>query len=188
MKQLQERIRRDAVYLGDGIVKVDTFLNHQIDPALMEAIGEALAEPWHREGITRVVTAEVSGIPPALMTARRLKIPVIYARKGEPVTMGEDCLRETVHSRTGGTSVTLKIARHLLGQRDRVLLIDDFLARGATLRGLAAMVHRSGARLCGIGCAVEKPFEGGRSVLEDLQVPIHTLARIEIRDEQVVVT
>lgn len=188
MKQLQDRIRRDAVYLGDGIVKVDTFLNHQIDPELMAVVGETLAEPWVGKGITRVVTAEVSGIPPALATARRLGVPVIYARKGEPVTMGEDCLRETVHSRTGGKNVTLKIARYLLGPADRVLLVDDFLARGATLRGLSAMVHRSGAELCGIGCVVEKPFEGGRALLEDLQVPIHTLARIEVRDEQLVVS
>ena len=188
MKQLHDRIRRDAVYLGDGIVKVDTFLNHQIDPVLMDAIGDHIATQFQEAGISKIVTAEVSGIPPALAVGRVLQIPVVYARKGEPVTMGEDCLRETVHSRTGGKDVTLKIARHLLGPHDRVLLVDDFLARGATLRGMATMVARSGAKLCGIVCVVEKPFEGGRARLEDLNVPIMSLARIQVEKDQVVVS
>lgn len=188
MKLLHERIQKDAVYLGDGIVKVDSFLNHQIDPMLMDAIGDEIAMQFREAGATKIVTAEVSGIPPALAVGRHLNLPVVYARKGEPVTMGEDCLRETVHSRTGGKEVSLKIARYLLSPTDRVLIVDDFLARGATLRGLSSLILRSGAEICGIACVLEKPFEGGRSRLEELNVPIVSLARLQVVDDRVVVS
>lgn len=187
MKELQDRIRRDAHYLGKGIVKVDTFLNHQIDPQLLEAIGLHIAESHRGQGITRVLTAEVSGIPPALSTARHLGVPLVYARKGEPITLGEDCLRETVMSRTGGHPVVLKISRTLLSAQDRILIVDDFLARGATLRGLANLVQTVGATLQAIVCVVEKPFEGGRQALADLAIPITSLARIQVENDQILV-
>lgn len=183
MDRLQDRIRRDAVYLGNGIVKVGGFLNHQIDTELMDHIGKHLAEKHACLGITKILTAEVSGIPPAMATASCLKVPVVYARKGTPVTL-RDYYSETVMSRTGGTEVVLKVDRLLLSAEDRILIVDDFLARGATLLGLCKIVQASGAQLCAVECVVEKPFEGGRKLLEELNVPIGSLARIEVVDDK----
>lgn len=187
MKILQDRIRQQAVYMGNGIVKVGRFLNHQIDPELMNTIGQELAHQHRQNGITKILTAEVSGIPPALTTAIHLGVPMVYARKGSPITLG-DAYRETVMSRTGGQEVVLKVDRQLLSPEDRILIVDDFLARGATLLGLCKIVRASSARLVAVECLVEKPFEGGRQLLAEFNVPINSLAKIEIVDEQLLVS
>lgn len=187
MEEVKERIRRDAVYLGNGIVKVGSFLNHQIDPKLANQIGKHVAQRHAEQGITKILTAEVSGIPPALATGIHMNLPVIYARKGEPVTLGE-AYREKVMSRTGGQEVVLKVDRHLLSSTDRVLIVDDFLARGATLAGLCKIVRASGAQLVAVECVVEKPFEGGRKLLAEFDVPIHSLACIEVVNDQLIVS
>ena len=179
MQELVERIRTEGRHVGGGIVKVDGFLNHQVDPALTERMGEQFVERFRDPGpVTRVLTAEASGIPPALATARLLGVPLVYARKRHSALMQDDDFRADAVSRTRGDAVTLRIARRFLAADDRVLIIDDFLASGSTLAALVAIIEQAGAALAGIGCVIEKPQEGGRARLAGRHVPIVTLARI----------
>ncbi len=178
MELLKERIRREGVNMGNGILKVDSFINHQVDPALMLAVGGALAARFAHLGANKIVTVEISGIAPALMTGLALGIPVVYARKTKPVTMHPNTMKASAPSHTKGVMTELMISPEFLGPRDHVLVVDDFLARGETIRALVDLVRKSGATLIGIGAVVEKRFEGGRAALADLNVPIETLAII----------
>ena len=190
MKALIERIRKEAVYIGNGIIKVDGFVNHQIDPALTTAIGREFASLFAQAGVTqvtKVVTAEVSGIAPALATAQALNVPMLYARKHRPIMMANGFYLAEAPSHTKGGVVQLMISPEYLGESDRVLLIDDFLATGSTIEAVVQLVQQSGARLCGIGCVIEKVFEGGREYLADLGVPVITLAKIDLEQDAIVV-
>lgn len=178
MEALKERIRREGRNLGNGILKVDSFLNHQVDPALMLAVGGALAAHFGAMGINKVLTAEISGIAPALTTALALGVPVVYARKTRPVTMPRQVYRETAPSHTKGVDVELLVSPEFLGPGDRVLIIDDFLARGKTIDALVRLAQAAGAEIKGVGVVIEKAFEGGRSELAYLNVPIYSLAVI----------
>jgi xanthine phosphoribosyltransferase len=168
--------------MGHGILKVDSFINHQVDPALMLAVGGALAARFAHLGANKIVTAEISGIAPALTTALALGLPVVYARKSKPVTMHPNAMLAHAPSHTKGVMTELMISPEFLGPRDRVLVIDDFLARGETIRALVELVKKSGATLVAIGAVIEKRFEGGRTALTDLGVPIETLAIITSMD------
>jgi xanthine phosphoribosyltransferase len=182
VQALVERIRREGRNLGRGILKVDGFINHQLDPELTAAMGEEFARRFARagvNGITKIITAEVSGIAPALATGMALGVPVVYARKTRPITMQQGTYQTQAPSHTKGGLVDLIISPEYLLPSDRVLLIDDFLATGKTIEALAALVGQCGAELCGIGCLVEKLFEGGRAHLAHLQVPIISLAVIK---------
>jgi len=182
MELLKQRIQREGVNMGHGILKVDSFINHQVDPALMLAVGGALAARFAHLGANKIVTAEISGIAPALMTGLALGIPVVYARKTKPVTMHPNSMTAHAPSHTKGVMTELMISPEFLGPRDHVLVIDDFLARGETIRALVELVQKSGAALVGIGAVIEKRFEGGRSALTDLGVPIETLAVVTSMD------
>lgn len=182
MKALVERIRAEGRNLGGGILKVDGFINHQLDPALTMAMGKAFAERFARagvHGVTKIITAEVSGIAPALATGLVLNVPVIYARKTKPITMQAGMYHAQAPSHTKGNIVELIVSPEYLLPSDRVLLIDDFLATGKTIAALADLVAQCGATLCGIGSLIEKQFEGGRQRLASLNVPIISLAIIE---------
>ena len=192
MKAIVERIRAEGKNLGRGILKVDSFVNHQLDPALTVEMGEVFASRFAAAGvtgITKIITAEVSGIAPALTTGIAIGVPVIYARKTRPITMPTGYFRAEAPSHTKGGIVDLIVSPEYLDAGDRVLLIDDFLATGLTIDALASLVAECGATLCGIGCIIEKSFEGGRARLAHLGVPIVTLARVESMegDEIVVV-
>ena len=192
MKAIVERIRAEGKNLGRGILKVDSFVNHQLDPALTVEMGQVFASRFAATGvtgITKIITAEVSGIAPALTTGIALGVPVIYARKSRPITMPTGYFRAEAPSHTKGGIVDLIVSPEYLDASDRVLLIDDFLATGLTIDALASLVAECGATLCGIGCIIEKTFEGGRARLAHLGVPIVTLARVESMegDEIVVV-
>ena len=178
MELLKERIRQEGRNLGHGILKVDSFLNHQVDAWLMMLIGKEMARRMGRLGVTKVLTAEISGIAPALMTAWALDIPVVYARKTKPITMPDDAFRELAPSHTKGHHVELMVSPEFLGPDDRVLIIDDFLATGNTINALIRIVRQSGATLVGIGAVIEKSFEGGRAALEELGVPVESLVVI----------
>ena len=178
MEELKQRILRDGKNLGNGILKVDGFINHQVDPALMDACGEELARRFQDVGATKVLTAEISGIAPALTTARHLGLPVVYARKTKPITMPDQVFLTLSPSHTKGRMVELIVSPEYLGQGERVLIIDDFLATGATILGLARLAQTAGSTLVGIGALVEKIFEGGRAALATLGVPIESLACI----------
>lgn len=179
MKALKERILAEGQNLGGGILKVDSFINHQVDPGLMEACGEELAQRFAGIGATKVLTAEISGIAPALTTASQLNLPVVYARKHKPITMPDQVFLTLTPSHTKGRTVELIVSPEYLGARERVLIIDDFLASGQTILGLARLAQAAGAKIVGIGALIEKAFEGGRAALEYLEVPIESLAIIE---------
>ena len=178
MEALKEKIRREGKNLGGGILKVDGFINHQVDPQLMDACGRELARRFKDIGATKVLTAEISGIAPALTTGFHLGLPVVYARKHKPITMPDQVFLTLTPSHTKGRTVELIVSPEYLAGGERVLIIDDFLASGATIQGLARLAQTAGAVIVGIGALVEKTFEGGREVLSKLGVPIESLAMI----------
>jgi len=178
MQLLIDRIKRDGKNLGNGILKVDGFINHQVDPMLMDACGAALAERFANVSATKILTAEISGIAPALMTGKHLGLPVVYARKSKPITMPHEVFLTLAPSHTRGRTVELIISPEYLGNNERILIVDDFLATGQTIMGLVRLTQVAGSSLVGIGTLIEKTFEGGRKLLEQYQVPIESLAAI----------
>lgn len=187
MKLLVDRIKTDGKYLGGGILKVDSFMNHQIDPVLMQSIGEEFARLFEKQKPTRILTAETSGIAPALATGMILKLPIVFARKNKPVTMAGADFREKANSHTKGGVVDLVVSSEYLDKTDRVLIIDDFLATANTIEALVRLVESSGADLVGVGAVIEKSFEGGRSKLAGVEVPVESLAIIErFEDDRII--
>lgn len=178
MHELQLRILTDGKNLGNGILKVDGFINHQVDPMLMDSCGRELASRFERVGATKVLTAEISGIAPALTTAAHLGLPVVYARKTKPVTMPDQIYLTLAPSHTKGRMVDLIVSPEYLGAGERVLIIDDFLATGQTIMGLIRLAEAAGAKVVGVGALIEKSFEGGRQLLVPLGIPIEALAII----------
>ncbi len=186
MKELAERILREGQYLGGGILKVDGFLNHQLDPTLTLDMGRAFHEQFAVAGVTaveKIVTAEVSGIAPALAAGVAFGAPVVYARKKRPITMPATVFETQAPSHTKGEITSLIVSPEYLRRDERVLIIDDFLASGRTVDALAELVVTAGAKLLGIGCVIEKRFEGGWERLEHLGVPLVSLAVITAMDE-----
>ena len=182
MQQLVDRIRSEGRNLGRGILKVDGFVNHQLDPELTMEMGRAFARRFQSagvSGITKIITAEVSGIAPALTCGMVYNVPVVYARKTRPITMAQGVYSAQAPSHTKGGIVELIVSPEYLRPDDHVLLIDDFLATGKTIAALAELVEQCHATLCGIGCIIEKSFEEGRSRLAHLNVPIVSLAVID---------
>ena len=178
MRELQDRILKEGKYLGGGILKVDSFINHQVDPVLMNHCGLVFARRFKDLGATKVLTAEISGIAPALTTALHLQVPVVYARKQKPITMPDQVYLTLTPSHTKGRTVELIVSPEYLAGGEKVLIIDDFLATGATIQGLVRLAQAAGANVVGIGALIEKTFEGGRGVLSYLGVPIESLAII----------
>lgn len=179
MDALKERIAAEGENLGRGILKIDSFLNHQIDADLMWAVGQAIAAEYADAQPTRILTAEVSGIIPAVMTGKAMgNLPVVYARKHKPITMREPVYVDAAPSHTKGGEVHLMVSPEFLSADDRILIVDDFLASGRTIDALARIVDSAGAELVGIAAVVEKIFEGGRGVLAHWQVPIFAAATI----------
>jgi xanthine phosphoribosyltransferase len=189
MERLRQRIIDEGENLGKGILKIDSFLNHQVDAELMEEVGETIARRFRDTKPTRILTAEVSGIVPAVMAAKALgNIPVVYARKHKPITMREPVFIEVAPSHTKGSEVNLMVSPEFLNPEDRILIVDDFLATGRTIEALARIVQNSGASLVGIATVVEKIFEGGRSELAHWQVPITAVATItDMSEGQIIV-
>jgi xanthine phosphoribosyltransferase len=184
MDALKDRIRREGRNLGQGILKVDSFLNHQVDPAFMLAVGGALAAHFGGLGVTKVLTAEISGIAPALTTALALGVRVVYARKTKPITMPAEVYLQSAPSHTKGREVQIMVSPEFLVATDRVLIVDDFLATGATIEALAKIVHQAGATLVGVGAVIEKSFEGGRTRLAALGCPVRSMVVIERMEGQ----
>jgi len=187
VKELEDRILRDGKMLGGGILKVDSFINHQVDPKLMDLCGREFAEFFASVGATKILTAEISGIAPALTTAFHLGLPVVYARKHKPITMPDQVYLTLAPSHTKGRMVELIVSPEYLANGEKVLIIDDFLASGQTILGLVRLAEASGAKVVGIGALIEKLFEGGRDVLNATGVPIYSLACITAMDDDKVV-
>jgi xanthine phosphoribosyltransferase len=176
MQELKDRITKEGKNLGNGILKVDGFINHQVDPILMDACGQEFAHRFRDVGATKVLTAEISGIAPALTTGFHLGLPVVYARKSKPITMPDQVFLTLTPSHTKGRTVELIISPEYLAGGERILIIDDFLASGATILGLVRLAQTAGAVIVAIGALIEKSFEGGRAALAEIDVPIEALA------------
>jgi xanthine phosphoribosyltransferase len=184
---LQQRILAEGKNLGRGILKVDSFVNHQVDPMLMRECAIELARRFKPFQPTKVLTAEISGIGPALMTALELKVSVVYARKHKPITMPDMVFLTTAPSHTKGNDVNLMVSPEYLGSAERVLIIDDFLASGQTILGLMRLAQAAGATVIGVGALIEKTFEGGREALEAAGLKVEALARIvSMTDDRIV--
>jgi xanthine phosphoribosyltransferase len=184
MQELRDRVRSDAICAPGGIVVVNSFLNHQVDPLLMRRIGDEFGKRFKQYGPTKILTAETSGIVPALATAFVLEIPLVFARKQRPVTMVQTpfVARTPTHTK-GGEDVDLYVASEFLQGEDRVLILDDFLATALTIVALCDIVNQSGATLVGIGAVIEKCYQHGRDLLQNVTVPIESLVQISSVDD-----
>ena len=178
MRLLEEKIKNDGKVLSDQVLKVDSFLNHQIDPQLMLEIGKEFARIFEAEGITKIVTIESSGIAPAVMAGLQMNVPVIFARKRKSLTLVDELLSATVHSFTKNETNEISISKKYVNEKDRVLIIDDFLANGEAALGLVDIVQQSGAKVVGIGIVIEKSFQPGARRLKELGLRVESLARI----------
>lgn len=178
MKLLEQRILRDGVIKPGGILKVDNFLNHQIDPALMYEMAMELKRLYKDEGVNKVFTIEASGIAIAIMAAYVFECPMVFAKKSKSKNISDDVYSVEVESFTHGNKNTVVVSKDYLNKGDRVLIVDDFLATGAALMGLKSLVEQAGAEVVGAGIAVEKVFQGGGERLRSQGMRIESLAKI----------
>jgi xanthine phosphoribosyltransferase len=179
VEQLKQKIRSEGIVLSDRVLKVDAFLNHQIDPKLMQAIGQEFARRFRDAGVTKIVTIEASGIAPAVMTGLELGVPVIFARKHQSLTLTDNLLTASVYSFTKQLETTIAIASNHLSPSDRILIIDDFLANGKAAKGLISIIEQAGASIAGLGIVIEKSFQAGRKELEEAGLRVESLARVK---------
>lgn len=184
MELLENRIRRDGKIRDGGILKVDTFLNHQMDVFLFEE----MAKEWHRlyanEGVNKILTIEASGIGIAVFVAKEFECPAIFAKKSKTKNIDGSVFTSKVESFTHGKVYDIIVSKDFLGPDDRVLIIDDFLAKGAALNGLAKLVLDSGATLVGAGIAIEKAFQEGGELIRGRGIRVESLARIASMDPE----
>jgi xanthine phosphoribosyltransferase len=186
VEALKQKIRDEGTVLSEQVLKVDAFLNHQIDPKLMQQIGHEFALRFAGQNITKIVTIEASGIAPAVMAGLELGLPVIFARKYQSLTLKDDLYTSKVFSFTKQTESTLAISAKHLNAKDHVLLIDDFLANGHAARALIDLIGQAGASIAGIGVVIEKSFQRGRAELDAQGYRVESLARIaSLKDGQV---
>ncbi|MDF2073649.1 xanthine phosphoribosyltransferase [Pseudomonas mendocina] len=178
MESLKQKIRSEGIVLSEQVLKVDAFLNHQIDPRLMQEIGHEFAQRFAGQGITKIVTIEASGIAPAVMAGLELGIPVIFARKFQSLTLKDDLLISKVFSFTKQTESTIAISARHLTAADKVLVIDDFLANGHAAKALIDLIQQAGAQIAGIGIVIEKSFQDGRNLLQSEGYRVESLARV----------
>lgn len=180
MKLLIDRIKKDGEGIGTEILKVDSFLNHQVDVELTDKVGEAFAELFKDCGATKILTVEASGIPAAMATARAMgNLPMVFAKKAAPNTMKDGAYAAPVKSFTKGTLSTIRVSKKYLKPEDKILVIDDFLATGEAAIGLLDLVRQSGAKCVGFGAVVEKKWQGGAKRLEDLGYRVESLAIVK---------
>lgn len=176
MEQLQEKILAEGNVLSESVLKVDSFLNHQIDPALMQAIGEEFASRFADEGITKILTIESSGIAPAVMAGLVLGVPVVFARKRKSLTLVDNLYTASVHSFTKNETNDIAVSKAFIGNEDVVLVMDDFLANGQAALGLVDIVEQADAALSGIGIVIEKGFQTGGELLRGRGIRVESLA------------
>lgn len=178
MEKLKERIVQDGQVLNEAVLKVDHFLNHQMDPQLMQAMGDEFARYFRQQGITKIVTIEASGIAPAIFTGLSLGVPVVVAKKNIGLTMTDELVTAEVYSFTKQKTYTISVSKALFSDKEKVLIIDDFLANGQAVLGLLEMCQAMNAEVAGVGIVIEKSFQKGRALLEEKNLDIYSLARI----------
>ncbi len=183
MKLLEERIRKDGTIRGTEVLKVDRFLNHQMDIGLINEIGKEFHRLFADCGVNKILTIEASGIGIACIAAQYFNVPVIFAKKNKTKNIAGDVYTSKVESFTHGKVYDIIVSKEFLGPEDRVLLIDDFLANGSALQGLIHLVRSAGAELVGAGICVEKAFQPGGGLIRSMGVRVESLARVKSMDE-----
>jgi len=184
MDLLKQKILSEGRVIGTEILKVDSFLNHQVDPALMKAIGVEFASLFANQGITKVMTIESSGITPAVFTGLELGVPVIFAKKTASRNLDTETYHAAVHSFTRGGEYIIRVSKRYLSAEDTVLFIDDFLARGRALLGLLEIAGQAGAKVAGAGVVIEKGFQDGGSLIRNMGIRVESLAIIKDMSEE----
>ena len=183
MELLQQRILTDGKLLPGGILKVDSFLNHQMDPLLLQAMAREFKRLFDGEGVSRILTIEASGIAIAILVGLEFSCPVVFAKKSKTKNLSDSLYKAEVPSFTHGNVNTVVVSKDYLQPGDRVLLIDDFLATGAALVGLRELVRQAGGTVVGAGVAIEKVFQGGGNRLREEGLRVESLARIAAMDD-----
>ena len=179
MKELQEKILNEGTAVNETVLKVDGFLNHQVDPVLMHNIGEDFANYFKDRGITKVFTIESSGIAPTVMTALQMNLPMVILKKQQSKILNGEVYQTTVHSFTKVMDYELTLSKNYISSDDKILIIDDFLANGEAALGAVRLVEEAGAKVSGIGIVIEKSFQPGRSKLEEKGYEVYSLARVK---------
>ena len=187
MKFMEDRILKDGQVRPSEILKVDSFLNHQLDVAFLKEIGQAFYDRYKDAGITKIVTVEASGIAIASITALFFNVPVVFAKKAKSKNLDGDLYVSTAHSYTYQRNFNITLSRKFLTSADRVLLIDDFMARGEAMKALISICHTAGAEIAGIGIAIEKGFQGGGDALRAQGYDLTSCAVIDRMDEKALV-
>lgn len=182
MKLLEERIQKDGVVKSEHILKVDSFLNHQIDPMLCAAMGEEFRRLFEKDGVTKVLTIEASGIAIGIEAARAFRVPLVFAKKSKTSNISDDLYTAQVYSFTHGNMNTICVSKSYLNEGDRVLIIDDFLANGEAVKGLISLCEQAGAIVCGAGISVEKGFQPGGEELREAGIHVESLAIVDAMD------
>ena len=183
LKLLEDRIRKDGQVRAGNVLKVDCFLNHQLDVRLLDAIGAEFYRQFKDAGINKILTIEASGIAIACMTARYFDVPVVFAKKAKSKNLDGDVYTSVVHSYTYGRDYNITLAQKFLGPEDHILIIDDFLANGCALQGLISIVDQAGGTVEGIGIAIEKGFQPGGAKIREMGYPLESLAIVESMDD-----
>lgn len=186
MQELNEKIRKFGTVLPGNVLKVDAFLNHQVDPELMFHVGQEFARRFADKGITKIWTVESSGIAPAVMTGLAMKVPVIFARKHKSLTLNNNMYVADVYSYTKKTTNRISISKKYVAPDDKILMIDDFLANGQAVEGMLEIADQAGVAVAGAGIVIEKSFQPGGKELRDRGIRVESLARIKsLADNQI---
>jgi xanthine phosphoribosyltransferase len=187
MQLLKDRILKDGTVINGNILKVDNFINHQIDVELFNEIGKEFKRRFAEDRISKILTVEVSGIALACIAAQYFNVPVVFAKKHSGINMDPDSYESDVFSYTKKTAYKVRVSKKYINPDDNILVIDDFLASGSAVSGLIDIINQAGARLAGVGIVIEKSFQEGRGILEDKGIKLESLAVIDcFKDGQVV--
>ncbi|MBS4750139.1 xanthine phosphoribosyltransferase [Carnobacteriaceae bacterium zg-ZUI78] len=187
MELLKQMVLKYGKVYPNNVLKVDSFVNHQIDAPLMKQAGDTFFEHFKETGVTKVLTIEASGIAPAIMTALSFGVPMVFAKKTLPTTLTKDTLYSTeIYSYTKNMTSKVILSKEYLSKGDKVLIIDDFLANGGAVLGLDDIVKQAGAETVGVGILIEKAFQDGRQKLEEVGFDVYSLCRIaSLEDESI---
>ncbi|UZX31154.1 xanthine phosphoribosyltransferase [Lactobacillus helsingborgensis] len=178
MKLLEDRIRSDGDVLPGNVLKINSFLNHQVDPKLMKKVGEEFSHLFKDSGITKVLTCEASGIAPGVMTAYELHVPLVFARKKKPATLNDAVYWADVYSYTKKVTNQICVEQKFLHKGERLLIIDDFLANGEAVKGMINIANQAETEVAGVGIVVAKTFQGGSEWLKNHGYRLEALAEI----------
>lgn len=183
MKLLEQRILKDGIIKEGGIVKVDSFLNHQMDIELINEIGKEFYRLFGDEGVTKILTVEASGIGIACLAAQYFGVPVVFAKKSESKNLDGDVYTSKVVSYTKGKEYDIRVSNKYITAEDRVLIIDDFLAKGKAVFGLCDILNQAGATLVGVGICIEKGFQEGGAIIRERGIHLESLAIVELAED-----